>query len=166
MEVSMPAVSLPERRSLAMALCLGALLAAPRGAQAQSANAPRLPPQMEGVWILNPDLSQDWAPKIEASVGPAQIRGGGGRDRLVPSGGGEGEKKRFWLRQWLESAAQAMQRIEVELEPGEFKVISLDGNVRIFYTTRKHTRQRDDGVKIEVESSWDGTSLTLLEKTE
>lgn len=155
---------MPSSRTLAVVICLGTALAVPRGATAQTADGPD--PRIAGAWVLNPDLSQDWAPKIDASVGPAQMRGGGGRDNLLPKGGGQGEVKRFRLRQWLEGAAEALQQIEIELEPGEFKVVTTGDDVRIFYTTRKHVRQRDDGTKIEVESMWDGTSLTLLEKTD
>ena len=144
---------------------LVAALALAAGAAAQEPSPAQPDERFEGLWSVNERLSQPWGAKLEQSAGPDQLRGGG-RERLLPSGGGEGDLRRLRLRERLERASEAVRDIEIEVEPGEFKVISLDDDVRIFYLTRKHVRQRDDGVKVDVESVWDGKILTLIEKTD
>jgi len=143
---------------------VAALIGSPAVA-AEQPERPQVEARMAGVWLLDPELSQDWAAKIDQSAGPRQIRGGGGKDHLLPAGGGEGEVRRLALRDRLVAASEAVKTIEIEIEPREFRVITLDDDVRIFYLDRKHVRQRADGIKIEVESVWDGTSLKLLEKS-
>lgn len=139
-----------------------------------TASAQPAPPDISGVWVLNPALTQkpqeigfsnDWVPGGE--------QGGGGRGRRGGSGGGGGDTRpSVFARESVEDSTRKQQLTAEARTPPEHITIVQKENVVSVADDQGHSRTFDpDGrleelaigtVALPTRSQWDSGSLIVL----
>jgi hypothetical protein len=141
-----------------LAVALLAVSAARAGAE---------PPDLSGVWTLNPSLSQDFAEKIKAAAGSASMSGGPSwaTETWIPWTGGFSEGQRVGLREFLLATVPAFQTLEIEQTAREVKTVHGEDGVRIFNLTRSSAGTSAlGGETVTRQARWQETQLVLESK--
>ena len=126
-------------------------------------------PDFTGTWERNPKLSQDPFQKIERALGSAQSSGAGGRQFDVYSRTGLlRDVDRVTLRRMLLDFAEVLDRVEVDHGGGELKVwVGNDDYFSLFYIDGEpHSREIQEGIFVEATASWNGDSISVVQKGE
>lgn len=147
------------RRSCRSVLSAAALLAA--------GTATAAPPEVAGRWRLDKARSDDVRARIEAVAGPAQVKSGGASGfTILPELNTRTEVERVELREWMLGIAQQLGRLEIVQEPDRLKLYTGDDLVRIFYLTRDHVREDDQGRKLNCRARVEAERVVLEESGE
>ena len=139
----------PLFRTLVLGVALG--LCVPGLASALDA-----PTDFNGVWLFNPERSDDLRAVVEESVGPAATQGDIKKDIV-----------RIWIRQWLVSVLQDPESAYLTIEQTErdFKT-GLADEVAIFYFGRVASTRGPLGGTLKASVKWQGEQLVLEKKAE
>jgi hypothetical protein len=140
------------------AVSLVAVLATPAAAE---------PPELSGVWKLNPSRSENIAEKIKAAAGPESMSGGVGwaTETWIPWSGGFSEPHRVEMREFLLASAPALETVEIEQGAQEIKTIHGEAGVRRFNLERRSAgRSALGGETVSRQARWKGAQLELESK--
>jgi hypothetical protein len=133
------------------------------GAAAARAAAP---PDLSGKWLLDPKRSDDVKARIDAAVGPGQVKSGGATGlTILPESNTRSEVERVELREWMLGVARQLDRIEIEQTAGELKLYRGD-DVRVFYFGRESTRQSPQGIKMKSRARLEAGQVVLDQEGE
>jgi len=140
-------------KSFSRILVLGALvgLVGPSGVSAADGH-----PDFNGVWIFNPERSDDLRAVVDDAVGPAATRGDIKKDIV-----------RIWIRDWLLSVLDDPDSayLTVEQTDKEFKT-GLGDEVAIYYFGREAASRGPLGGTLKATVKWQGEQLLLEKKAE
>jgi len=138
-------------------LALVVLVAAPaRPSAAQDAAAEAPKPDFTGVYLFNPDRSDDVRQLVEKSVGSGYTRGDIKKDLV-----------RVWIRRWLLGVIEDPEAryLTIEQSRREFKS-GLGDNVSIYYFGREASSSGPGREPLKVTVSWQDAQLVTEERSE
>jgi hypothetical protein len=113
-------------------------------------------PDFTGVWLFNPERSDDLVAAVEASAGPAES-----------SGDIKKNIARLWIRQWLLSVLENPDSayLTVEQSDKDFKT-GLGDEVAIYYFGRVAASRGPFGGTLRVSAEWQGEQLVLTKRAD
>jgi hypothetical protein len=122
----------------------------------EGASAAEAPPDFTGVWVFNPERSDDVRARVEESVGPE-----------TTSGDIKNDIVRIWIREWLLSVLEDPESayLTVEQTEKDFKT-GLGDDLSIYYFGREASSRGPMGGTLKVSARWQGEQLVLTKKSE